>query len=336
MGETLLEVRNLEVSFLTHVGEVRAVRNVSFKVEKGQILGIVGESGSGKSTVLMAIMGLIQKPGRIKSGSIIFEGEDLIRKKPAEMRSIRGNRIAMVFQDPMSSLNPVFRVGDQIAEAITTHQRVSRQEARRRVVELLDMVKIPSAKTRANSYPHEFSGGMRQRAMIALALACSPTLLLADEPTTALDVTIQAQIMELLREIQRETGTSVILVTHDLAVVSEMCSYVEVMYGGRLMEESPCRELFEHPSHPYTNGLLRSVPNVQSGSRSRLTPIEGSPPDLITPFDGCPFVYRCPSAMRICMARASNKWEVGADHRCACHLRDPRVAELLSKEGGNG
>lgn len=333
MNDTILQVNNLEVSFFTHVGEVRAVRDVTFSVKKGEILGIVGESGSGKSTVLLAIMSLLQHPGKIKAGEILFENEDLAKKSNREMQHIRGRKISMIFQDPMSSLNPVFTVGNQIAETIITHEHVSRSEANKRVLELLELVRIPSAKTRINSYPHEFSGGMRQRAMIALALACSPQMLLADEPTTALDVTIQAQMMDLLRDIRKETNTTIILVTHDLGVVSEMCDRVQVMYGGRLMEEAACRDIFDKPGHPYTKGLLRSIPNVKKGSRERLKPIDGSPPDLIMPFDGCPFVFRCPYAMNLCMESCSREWEIGEMHRCACHLCNPEVKALLDERG---
>lgn len=333
MGDTILQVNNLETSFYTHVGEVRAVRDVSFSVRKGEILGIVGESGSGKSTVLLSIMGLLQHPGKVKSGEIIFEGENLTQKSNREMQHIRGRKISMIFQDPMSSLNPVFTVGNQIAETIMTHEHLPRREANQRVLELLELVRIPSAKTRVNCYPHEFSGGMRQRAMIALALACSPEMLLADEPTTALDVTIQAQMMDLLRDIRKETDTTIILVTHDLGVVSEMCDFVQVMYGGKLMEEAPGREIFDAPGHPYTKGLLRSIPNVKKGSRERLKPIDGSPPDLITPFDGCPFAYRCPHTMNLCMEQGSSEWKIGDKHRCACHLCNPEVKALL-EEGG--
>lgn len=333
MNDTILQVNNLEVSFFTHVGEVRAVRDVTFSVKKGEILGIVGESGSGKSTVLLAVMSLLQHPGKIKAGEILFENDDLAKKSNREMQHIRGRKISMIFQDPMSSLNPVFTVGNQIAETIITHEHVSRSEANKRVLELLELVRIPSAKTRINSYPHEFSGGMRQRAMIALALACSPQMLLADEPTTALDVTIQAQMMDLLRDIRKETNTTIILVTHDLGVVSEMCDRVQVMYGGRLMEEAACRDIFDRPGHPYTKGLLRSIPNVKKGSRERLKPIDGSPPDLITPFDGCPFAFRCSHTMNLCMESCSKEWEIGEMHRCACHLCNPEVKALLDERG---
>lgn len=333
MDDILLKINNLETSFYTHVGEVRAVRDVSFEVKKGEILGIVGESGSGKSTVLLSIMRLLQAPGKVKSGEILFEGTDLAKKSNREMQHIRGRKISMIFQDPMSTLDPVFTVGNQIAETIMTHEHVSKKDANLRVLELLELVRIPSAKTRINSYPHEFSGGMRQRAMIALALACSPELLLADEPTTALDVTIQAQMMDLLSDIRTEMNATIILVTHDLGVVSEMCDNVQVMYGGKLMEEAPCRAIFDEPSHPYTKGLLRSIPNVKKGSRERLKPIEGSPPDLITPFEGCPFVFRCPSAMNLCMESASQEWQTGENHKCSCHLCNPEVKVLLHKGG---
>ncbi len=333
MSEPMLKINNLETSFYTHVGEVRAIRDVSFSMNKGEVLGIVGESGSGKSTILMSIMRLLQKPGIIKSGEIFFQGEDLTKKSIKEMQSIRGKKISMIFQDPMSSLNPVFTIGNQIAETIMTHEKVSRAEANKKVLDLLELVKIPSAKTRLNSYPHEFSGGMRQRAMIALALACSPELLLADEPTTALDVTIQSQMIDLLLEIKKESNTGIILVTHDLGVVSEMCDRVQVMYGGRLMEDAKTRMIFDDPSHPYTKGLLKSIPNVKKGARERLKPIEGSPPDLITPFDGCPFAYRCEHTMNLCMECTSEKWEITEAHHSACHLCNPQVQRLLNQEG---
>lgn len=336
MSEKLLEVKNLETSFFTHVGEVQAVRDVSFHVDKGEVLGIVGESGSGKSVTLMSILRLIQHPGRIKGGEIIFDGEDLLKKSSKQMNAIRGKKISMVFQDPMSSLNPIFRIGNQIIETIRTHEHISADQAKKRAVELLELVGIPSPKTRVNCYPHEFSGGMRQRAMIAMALACKPKLLIADEPTTALDVTIQAQIMELFAEIQKKEGTTIILVTHDLGVVSEICDRVLVMYGGKIMEQAECRGIFDNPMHPYTQGLLKSIPRIENGKRERLKPIQGTPPDLLNPPKGCPFTLRCSSAMKLCLEMQAELQETGEKgHKSACHLCDERVKAMLhSSDGG--
>ncbi len=328
MSEKILEVEHLETSFFTHAGEVKAVRDISFNVEKGKILGIVGESGSGKSVSLKSVMRLIEKPGKIKSGTITFNGEDLLAKTEKEMLQVRGKRIAMIFQDPMSSLNPVFRIGNQIMDSILYHDKVSRAKAKKRAIELLRLVGIPSPETRINNYPHEFSGGMRQRVMIAMALACHPELLIADEPTTALDVTIQLQILELMKDIQEKEGTTVILVTHDLGVVAELCDRVIVMYGGQIMEEGTVDEIFYEPMHPYTKGLLRSVPSLTC-TKERLVPIPGSPPDLLNPPKGCPFCYRCKHAMELCVNEAPQFVETETGHRCACWLHDPAVKELL-------
>lgn len=331
MGEHILEVKHLETSFFTHVGEVQAVRNISFSVKKGEILGIVGESGSGKSVSLMSIMQLIEHPGKIKNGEILFEGEDLLKKKEKEMLDIRGKEIAMVFQDPMSSLNPVYRIGNQIVESILYHDKISKAEARKRAVELLKLVGIPSAEERLNSYPHEFSGGMRQRVMIAMALACHPKLLIADEPTTALDVTIQFQILRLMKQIQEKEGTTIMLVTHDLGVVAELCERVVVMYGGKIMEEAPVEDIFYNPGHPYTKGLLRSIPSAKN-SKERLVPIPGSPPDLLNPPKGCPFCYRCEEAMELCTQAEPELYKIGENRRCACWLHDTKVKQHLGKE----
>jgi oligopeptide transport system ATP-binding protein len=328
----LLRVEGLRTSFFTHLGEVQAVRGIDLGLASGEALGIVGESGSGKSVTFLSVMRLLQHPGRVVAGRILFRGEDLLRKSEREMRRIRGDEIGMIFQDPMTSLNPVFTVGNQIEEALRLHRRISRREARERAVEMLRLVGIPSPEARAKNHPHEFSGGMRQRAMIAMALACEPSLLIADEPTTALDVTIQAQILELLKELRSRLGTAVVLITHDLGVVAELCSRVLVLYGGLIMEEAPVRDLFHRPRHPYTVGLLRSIPRITSGERRRLIPIEGAPPDLLNPPEGCPFTPRCPLALRICAERRPGFYAAGEGHRSACWRLDPEAPSL--PEGG--
>lgn len=333
MCEKILKVDHLETSFYTHAGEVKAVRDISFQVEKGKTLGIVGESGSGKSVSLKSVMRLIEHPGKIKGGSVVFDGEEILNKTEKQMLNIRGQRIAMVFQDPMSFLNPVFRIGNQIMESICYHEKVSKAEAKQRAIELLKLVGIPSPEARINNYPHEFSGGMRQRVMIAMALACHPELLIADEPTTALDVTIQLQILKLLSEIQKKEGTTIILVTHDLGVVSELCDRVIVMYGGKIMEEGTVDEIFHEPLHPYTKGLLNSVPSM-SESKKRLIPIPGSPPDLLNPPAGCPFCYRCSKAMQLCVDKEPGYFETETGHRCACWLQNPTVQKMLKNKGG--
>lgn len=331
MGENILEVKNLETSFFTHVGEVKAVRNISFSVKKGEILGIVGESGSGKSVSLMSMMRLIEHPGKVKNGEVLFEGNDLLKKTEKEMLDIRGKEIAMVFQDPMSSLNPVYRIGNQIVESIRYHEKISKSEARKRAVELLKMVGIPSAEERLNSYPHEFSGGMRQRVMIAMALACHPKLLIADEPTTALDVTIQLQILRLMEQIQKKEGTTIMLVTHDLGVVAELCERVIVMYGGKIMEEGTVEDIFYNAKHPYTKGLLNSIPSVEN-CKERLIPIPGSPPDLLNPPKGCPFCYRCSEARKICTEMEPSFYQISDSQRCACWMQDPKVQEMIQDQ----
>jgi oligopeptide/dipeptide ABC transporter ATP-binding protein len=287
----LLEIRSLATVFPTEAGLARAVDDVNLSVEKGSVLGIVGESGCGKSITALSVLRLVPPPGKIVRGEILFEGTNLLGLKEQQMQSIRGNSIALIPQDPMTSLNPVYTIGDQIMEAIELHQKVSRKEARQRAIEVLNKVRIPEAASRINDYPHQFSGGMRQRVMIAMALSCEPKLLIADEPTTALDVTVQAQILELLRQIQKEQGMSIVLITHDLGVVAEMCDMVAVMYAGSVVESAAVHELFNHPMHPYTNGLLNSIPRPGS---ARLTPIEGQPPNLVHLPPGCRFADRCP------------------------------------------
>jgi oligopeptide transport system ATP-binding protein len=321
MSKRILEVKNLKTSFFTHVGEVQAVRGVDFHVDKGEALGIVGESGSGKSVTSMSVMGLLQYPGKIVDGEVIFKGENLVKKKPKQMMSIRGDEIAMIFQDPMTSLNPVYTIGDQIIEAVVRHQKVSKKEARQRAIEMLKLVGIPSPETRVDNYPHEFSGGMRQRAMIAIALSCQPDLLIADEPTTALDVTIQAQILELMKELREKVDTAIILITHDLGVVADVCNRIVVMYGGLIMEEGTAQEVFYTPSHPYTMGLLKSIPRLDLDQHQRLIPIPGTPPDLIKPPKGCPFAARCPYAMKICLEEFPGYVSSSDTHRAACWLK---------------
>jgi oligopeptide transport system ATP-binding protein len=301
LGENLLEVRDLKTYFKVKAGRVRAVDGVSFTVKPGEKVGIVGESGSGKSVTALSIMRLLpQPPAEYAGGSILFEDEDLLDVSEREMRKIRGGKIGMIFQDPMTALNPTMTVGGQIAEALRIHLKLDKDEARKRAVALLEQVGIPAAAERVNSYPHQFSGGMRQRVMIAMALACNPRLLIADEPTTALDVTVQAQILELINGVSSDFGTAVILITHDLGVVAGMADRVVVMYAGKVMETAPTEEIFANPRHPYTLGLLASVPRVDEERHSQLKTIEGAPPDLIKPPPGCPFMPRCAFARSIC------------------------------------
>ena len=316
----LLEVRNLKVQFKTQDGVVNAVNDVSFHLDRGETLGIVGESGSGKSVTSLAVMRLIPNPpGKIVGGTIQFDGENLLDYSEEEMRHVRGNRIAMIFQDPMTSLNPVLTIGRQITESLELHMKLTGNEARKRAVELLSMVGIPSASRRLDDYPHQFSGGMRQRVMIAMGLSCNPELLIADEPTTALDVTIQAQILDLINRLKNETGTAVILITHDLGVVAGMADRVIVMYAGGIVEEGPTTEIFASPRMPYTIGLLRSLPRLDEQEDRRLTPIRGLPPDLINLPPVCPFSPRCDYFVAgKCDAQVPPLRPVGPDHRAAC------------------
>lgn len=325
--EHILEIKNLRTSFMTSNGEVQAVRGVTFHVDRGEILGIVGESGSGKSVTSMSILQLLGTTAVIKEGSsILFDGQELTTLKKKELRAIRGEKISMIFQDPMSSLNPLIPVGKQVAEIIKEHHPGrNKDELKSMVLELFDRVKIPEPKKRYGAYPHEFSGGMRQRVMIAMALANRPELLIADEPTTALDVTIQDQILKQLRELQRESGSSIIFITHDLGVVAELCSRVVVMYGGLIMEEADIDEIFENPKHPYTLGLLRAIPDIGQDKSRRLTPIEGTPPDMTDPPKGCPFAARCPYARNICAVKQPEYVQLGEGHRSMCWLLDERA-----------
>jgi oligopeptide transport system ATP-binding protein len=314
----LLEVEDLRVEFSTRRGTVYAVNGISFAIAPGETLGIVGESGCGKSVTSLAILGLLAGNGRVRSGRALFEGRDLIRLKDRALRGIRGREIAMIFQDPMTSLNPVLTIGRQIRETLETHFDMNRKEAEARAAELIDRVGIPSAKARLRDYPHQFSGGMRQRAMIAMALACEPKLMIADEPTTALDVTIQAQILDLLRELVAEEDAALILITHDLGVVAGMCERVNVMYAGMFMETGSAEQLFGAPRHPYTLGLLQSVPRLDLGRRARLHPIEGSPPNMLHAPSACPFQPRCRYEVDLSSREVPQLVEIEPGHKVAC------------------
>ena len=319
MSRRSLSVRDLKTSFFTHVGEVKAVRGISFDVDQGEVLGIVGESGSGKSVTSLSIMGLLQHPGRVVGGEILFHGQDLLTYDQRQMRKVRGKEIAMIFQDPMTSLNPVYTVGNQIVEMILEHDKMSKAQARARAVEMLTLVGIPDPEKRIHNYPHEFSGGMRQRAMIAMALACDPKLLIADEPTTALDVTIQVQILNLIKRLNQQRDMTTILITHDLGVVATLCDKILVMYGGLIMEDGTAEDIFYRPRHPYTMGLLDSIPRVDAGEKRRLKPIPGTPPNLIHPPEGCPFSTRCAYCMNTCTQEMPPCFEDGG-HRTRCWL----------------
>jgi oligopeptide transport system ATP-binding protein len=322
MSEPLLQVRGLTTRFRTERGEVTAVDNVSFDVAPGETLAIVGESGSGKSVTALSILRLIPNPpGRIESGEILFEGKDLVKLSDEDIRKVRGDRIAMIFQEPMTSLNPTITVGRQIAEPMNLHRGTPWETALESARELLGRVRIPDAAARAGAYPHQYSGGQRQRAMIAMALACKPRLIIADEPTTALDVTVQAQILDLLKELTRETQAALILITHDLGVVARYADRVAVMYGGRIVEQASARDLYARPSHPYTRGLLASVPRLDGDASQRLVPIEGSPPDLSRLPPGCAFAPRCRNAIAQCAEQRPVLRSVAPNHLMAC-IRD--------------
>ncbi len=318
---TLLEVKNLATHFTTRDGIVKAVDGVSFSLESGKTLAVVGESGSGKSVTALSIMRLVQEPqGKIISGEVLFKGDDVLQMNERRVRELRGDRIAMIFQDPMTSLNPVFKVGRQVGESLTLHKGMSRKQALARAVELLEMVGIPHPRDRANDYPHQFSGGMRQRAMIAMALACDPDILIADEPTTALDVTIQAQILELMIGIQERLGTAIIMITHDLGVVADVAEDVMVMYAGKQVEYTTSDRIFYQPRHPYTWGLLDSLPRHDVDEKGSLLPISGQPPSLIDVPSGCAFHPRCRFAQDVCVTDVPPLREVGEDHLAACHF----------------
>ena len=319
MSEPLLEVEDLRVQFNTDDGLVKAVDGVSFAVAPGQTLGIVGESGSGKTVTNLAVIGLVPQPGRVAAGTAVYRGQDLVKMDPRDLAAIRGHRIAMIFQDPMTSLNPFLTVAQQLTEVTRLHLAHTEKQAIEHAVGMLDRVGIPSPEERIFDYPHQLSGGMRQRVMIAMALACDPDLLIADEPTTALDVTIQAQILELMKRLQRDRQTAIILITHDLGVIANMCSRVAVMYAGRFVEEAEADELFRRPRHPYTLGLLESIPRLDAQKEAELTAIEGQPPDLAHLPPGCPFRPRCPRAIQKC-GSLEPVLEGEDGHRVACFL----------------
>ena len=330
----LLEVRDLRTSFATHIGDVQAVRGVSFDLERGEAIGIVGESGCGKSVTMMSIMRLLSDNGKLVSGEIVFDGKDISNVDESVMETIRGNDIGMIFQDPMTSLNPVFKIGDQLIESLMKHRGMKKKEAWEMGIKMLDIVGIPSPEKRINQYPHEFSGGMRQRAMIAMSLICEPKLIIADEPTTALDVTIQAQILDLMKDLKNKLNTSIILITHDLGVVADLCTKINVMYGGIIVESGSDEDVFYRGRHPYTWGLLKSVPSTKETTREKLIPIEGQPPDLLIPPKGCPFAARCDYAMKICIKEQPPLFEVGEGHKTACwlcHENAPKVESPIRR-----
>ncbi|NLT14740.1 MAG: ABC transporter ATP-binding protein [Clostridiales bacterium] len=322
MNEYLVDIKNERLSFFTPAGEVKALNDVSLYVREGEVLGIVGESGSGKSVTAYSLMGLTAHPGRLIDGELWFNGHKINKMKERELRKIRGKEVSIIFQDPMTSLNPVYTVGRQIREVITLHTGKSRREANIRARELLGLVGINEPDKRLKQYPHELSGGMRQRVMIAIALACEPKLLIADEPTTALDVTIQAQILELMMELKQKLNMSIILITHDLGVVAGMCDRIAVMYAGKVVESGTTDDIFYHPSHEYTKGLLQSIPNLYDKDHKRLVPIEGQPVDMLNPPAGCPFAPRCRSCMKICLSRMPDYTQLGDAHYSACWLLD--------------
>ena len=329
---SMLEVRDLHTSFFTPAGEVRAVNGVSFNLDSGKVLGIVGESGSGKSVTAYSIMQILEKTGKIVSGSVKFNGQELVNAGEKVMKTIRGNKISIIFQDPMTSLNPTYTIGHQLMEAIILHTNRTKKQAYDRAVEMLRLVNVNEPEKRMNQYPFEFSGGMRQRVMIAMALACEPDVLIADEPTTALDVTIQAQILELMQSLQKELGMAIIMITHDLGVVAQMCDEVIVMYAGSICEQGTADEIFYNPKHEYTKGLMRSIPTVDNDGE-RLQPITGTPIDLLNMPKGCPFAPRCEAAMKICLRERCERMEINEDHAAACWMN---VKAAMEQEGGEG
>jgi len=333
-SEILLSVRDLKVSFFTPAGEVKAVDGITYDIRRGEVIGIVGESGSGKSVEAYSIMGLLQNPGRVVGGDIRLEGESVLEYDKRQMQELRGGRISMIFQNPMTSLNPVYSIGNQIREALSAHRDVTRAEARARAIEMLNLVGINNPEKRIKQYPHELSGGMRQRVMIALALICEPDLLIADEPTTALDVTIQAQILTLMRNLQQKTQMAIIFITHNLGVVADICSRVAVMYAGHIVETGPVDEIFYRPRHPYTIGLLRSIPRVDAEQKERLIPIDGAPVDMLNPPAGCPFAPRCRDCMKICMKAYPPSADYGGGHSASCWLRVRDKSVLYTEATG--
>lgn len=320
MSQKLLDIKDERLSFFTPVGEVKALNGVSFSMNEGDVLGIVGESGSGKSVTAYSIMGLTAYPGKLVGGTIYFNGHEVEKMTEKEFRKMRGNEVSIIFQDPMTSLNPVYTIGNQIQEVILLHTDKTKVEAKQRAKELLELVGINEPEKRLKQYPHELSGGMRQRVMIAIALACEPKLLIADEPTTALDVTIQAQILELMQELRKKLGMSIIMITHDLGVVASMCEKIAVMYAGHIVEYGTADEIFYESSHEYTKGLIKSIPKLNSEDKERLVPIEGQPVDLLNPPAGCPFAPRCDKCMKICLNKMPPKTELSDTHYSYCWL----------------
>ena len=331
MSEKILEIKDERLSFFTPAGEVKALNGVSFSMNQGDVLGIVGESGSGKSVTAYSIMGLTAYPGRLVGGTVWFNGHQIDKMTEKEFRKIRGNEVSIIFQDPMTSLNPVYTIGNQIVEVILLHTKKTKQEAWARAKELLELVGINEPDRRLKQYPHELSGGMRQRVMIAIALACEPKLLIADEPTTALDVTIQAQILELMNDLRHKLGMSIIMITHDLGVVAQMCEKIAVMYGGHIVEYGTTDEIFYNPQHEYTKGLINSIPKLNAEEKERLVPIEGQPVDLLNPPAGCPFAPRCKSCMKVCLNKMPPRTELSDTHYTYCWLRQKEEFEKGAK-----
>lgn len=316
----MLEIKDLKVSFFTHAGEVKAVGGISYELGYGEVMGIVGESGSGKSVEAYSIMGLLQSPGKVIGGEVLFEGQNVLDFDKKQMQRFRGNQVSMIFQNPMTCLNPVYTIGNQLIEAVCCHNTLTKKAARDRSIEMLTLVGINNPERRMKQYPHELSGGMRQRVMIAMGLICDPKLLIADEPTTALDVTIQAQILELMKEIQLKTQMSIIFITHNLGVVADICHRVSVMYAGKIVEQGVVDDIFYNPSHPYTRGLLKSMPRVDAQGYERLIPIEGTPVDMLNPPKGCGFAPRCEHCMNICLTEEPPTVEIGEKHTACCWL----------------
>lgn len=332
MLDSILEIKDLHISFNTYGGEVQAVRGVNLELKKGEALAIVGESGSGKSVTSKEITRLNPRPqARVKSGEILFEGKDLVKYSEGQLQQIRGREISMIYQDPMTTLNPTMTIGKQVMEGLRKHQKMSKTDARKRAIELLELVQIPHAESRFKQYPHQFSGGMRQRAVIATAIACNPKILIADEPTTALDVTIQAQILDLMKDLQERMETSIILITHDLGVVANLAQRVAVMYGGKIVETGTVDEIFYQPKHPYTWGLLSSMPHLHGGNKELLA-IPGTPPDLSDPPKGCPFAPRCPHAMEVCVEYMPDDTPITETQSVACWLTDEWAPEVKPPE----
>ena len=327
--EKILDVKNLEINFNTYAGKVYAVRNVSFHLHKGETLAIVGESGCGKTVTSKGILKLLPKNiSEIANGSVIFQGREIINLKEKDINRIRGKDISMIFQDPMTSLNPTMTIGDQIAESLIIHKNIKKSDAEKEVIKMLKMVNIPEPERRMKAYPHEFSGGMRQRAMIAMSLACSPKILIADEPTTALDVTIQAQIISLMKALQKDTDTGIILVTHDLGVVAGIADRIQVMYAGEIVETGTTQDIFKNPRHPYTLALLKSIPSVTDKNKSELYAIKGTPPDLISPPKGCAFAKRCDHTMKICLEKHPEDFNISEGHISKCWLEHENLKEV--------